>query len=46
MALMSYLEMKASLQNFKHSQQLLDYLEPAETEAIGGKIFKINHNGQ
>jgi hypothetical protein len=46
MTLMNYLEKKASLQNFKHSQQLLDYLEPAETEAIGGKIFKINYNDQ
>lgn len=39
MVLMNYLEMKASLQNFKHSQHLLDYLEPAETEAVGGYIL-------
>ncbi|XP_023726242.1 uncharacterized protein LOC111874734 isoform X3 [Cryptotermes secundus] len=39
MALMSYLEKKGSLQNFKLSEQLLDYLEPAETEAIGGYIL-------
>jgi hypothetical protein len=46
MALMNYLEMKASLKNFQHSQQLLDYLEPPETEAVGGKIFEIGHSGQ
>jgi hypothetical protein len=48
MALMNYLEMKASLWDFKKSHQLLEYLEPAEIEAIGGKYFKVklNHNGQ
>jgi hypothetical protein len=48
MALMKYLEIKASLLGFKHSKQLLDYLEPAEIEAIGGKNFKLalSHNGQ
>jgi hypothetical protein len=45
MALMNYLEMKASLQDFKHSQQLLDYLEPPEIEAIGGKNLELNHKG-
>jgi len=33
--------MKASLQDVKHSQ-LLDYLEPAEIEAVGGKILMLN----
>jgi hypothetical protein len=47
MALMKYLEMKASFLSFKHSKQLLDYLETAEIQAIGGKDFKValNHNG-
>jgi len=47
MVLMKYLEMKASFQGFKRSKQLLDYLEPAEIQAIGGKNFKValNHNG-
>lgn len=39
--------MKASFLGFKHSKQILDYLEPAEIQAIGGKNFKVslNHNG-
>jgi len=47
MVLMKYLEMKASFRSFKHSIQLLDYLEPAEIQAIGGKNFKValNNNG-
>jgi hypothetical protein len=38
--------MKASLLDIKHSKQLLDYLEPAEIQAVGGKNFKLalNHN--
>jgi hypothetical protein len=46
MALMNYLEMKASLKNSQRSQQLLDYLQPPEIEAVGGKIFEIGHIGQ
>jgi len=48
MALMKYLEMKASFLGFKDSKQLLDYLEPAEIQAIGGKNFKVvlKHNGR
>jgi hypothetical protein len=47
MALMKYLEMKASFLGFKHSKQLLDYLEPAEIQAIGGKNLNValNHTG-
>jgi hypothetical protein len=47
MALMKYLEIKASFLGFKDSKQLLDYLEPAEIQAIGGKNFKvaIKHHG-
>ena len=44
MALMKYLEMKASFLGFKHSKQLLDYLEPAEIQTIGGKNFKVALN--
>jgi hypothetical protein len=39
MALMKYLEMKASFLGFIYTKQLLDYLEPAEIQAIGGKNF-------
>jgi hypothetical protein len=47
MALMKYLEMKASLLGFRHCKQLLNCLEPAEIRAIGGKNFKValSHNG-
>jgi hypothetical protein len=44
MALLKYLEMKASFVGFKHSKQLLDYFEPAEIQAIGGKNLKVAHN--
>jgi hypothetical protein len=46
MTLMNYLEMKANLKTFQRSQQLLDYLQPPEIEAVGGKIFAIGHIGQ
>ncbi|XP_069695018.1 uncharacterized protein [Periplaneta americana] len=39
MALMNYLEMKASLQVANHSPELLDYLQPAEIAAVGGYIL-------
>ncbi|KAJ9592308.1 hypothetical protein L9F63_001204, partial [Diploptera punctata] len=39
MALINYLEMKASLQDDRTLNQLLDYLEPADIEAVGGYVL-------